>query len=187
MTLLTAPQPQVVLASPSTDPLLTGDVLAHLDAQLASARTLLAIVLDQGKAIRERNVQEVVRHAGRLHAELQRRRQIDEGRAVLLEQAAARLQIASGAVTLEALTALMDFASAAIARRRSAELRGLLDEVQREHIVNRALMGQELAFLDHLLRLVDVTGSGAYGKAAARPSTQPDRSVGARRILDMKA
>jgi hypothetical protein len=63
----------------------------------------------------------------------------------------------------------------------------MLAEAQREHIVNRALMGQELAFLDHLLRLVDVHDSGAYGSAAARPSSQPTTSVGARRILDMRA
>jgi hypothetical protein len=188
MSLATASRPQqAIVPHAPADAVLTADVLRHLEAQLHSARTLLAIVLDQGKAIRDRNVQEVVGQAGRLNAELQRRRQIDSSRAELLDRAAVRLQVASGAVTLEALTTLMDFRSAATARQRSAELRGMLDEVQREHIVNRALMGQQMAFLDHLLRLVDFTGSGAYGHAAARPSTERDPSVGARRILDMKA
>lgn len=176
-----APAPTV------TDPLLTGDVFAHLDAQLASARVLLAIVLDQGKAIRARQVHEVVLQAGRLQAELQRRRQIESDRAQLLDRAGARLQIASGAVTLEALTVLMDPASAKVARARSAELRGMLAEIQREHLVNRALMGQELAFLDHLLRLVDGDGSGAYGKSAMRRPSPQAASVGSRRVFDTQA
>jgi hypothetical protein len=169
------------------DTLLGEAVIAHLEAQLSSARALLAIVLDQGKAIRARKVHEVVLQAGRLQAELHRRRRIEDERTRLLDRAAARLQIAAGAVTLAALTKLMDERSAQLARERSAELRGLLEEAQREHIVNRALMSQELAFLDHLLRLVDIDGSGAYGKAAARPTAQPSASVGARRILDMRA
>jgi hypothetical protein len=48
-------------------------------------------------------------------------------------------------------------------------------------------MTQELAFLDHLLRLVDLDGSGAYGNRAVRPSSQASTSVGARRVLDMQA
>jgi hypothetical protein len=184
MTMAAAQLP--VLPGPA-DPLLSSDVLAHLEAQLASARTLLGIVLAQGKAIRARDVHTVVLQAGHLQAELHRRRQIETERARLLARAGTRLQIASGAVTLEALTTLMDPSGAQVARDRSAELRGLLDEAQREHIVNRALMSQEMAFLDHLLHLVDVRGSGAYGSAAARPSSQADASVGARRILDMTA
>jgi hypothetical protein len=175
------------ISAPAGDALLTGDVLAHLDAQLASARTLLQVVLEQGKAIRARDVHEVVLQAGRLQAELQRRRQIELDRSQLLERAAVRLRIASGAVTLEALTALMDPHAAATALTRSAELRGMLSEIQREHVVNRALMSQELAFLDHLLRLVDLDESGAYGNQAARRSNRSSTSVGARRVLDMQA
>jgi len=171
----------------AVDAALTGDVLVHLDAQLASARILLAIVLEQAQAIRRRDVHEVVLQAGRLQAELQRRRQIEADRALLLERSAARLRIASGAVTLEALTALMDPVSAGLARARSAELRGLLAEVQREHAVNRALMTQELAFLDHLMRLVDVDGPGGYGAGATRTPNRPLSAVGGRRVLDTRA
>lgn len=184
MRLATAP---AAMPHNAGDELLASDVLAHLEAQLASARTLLGVVLEQGKAIRARDVHAVVLQAGRLQAELHRRRQIEADRADLLARAGARLVIASGAVTLEAITRLMDPASAQIARERSAQLRGLLEEAQREHIVNRALMSQEMAFLDHLLRLVDVRGSGAYDSAAARPNSQPSASAGARRILDMTA
>jgi hypothetical protein len=182
-----------VLDSPASrvrgagDPQLTAEVLAHLDAQLASARLLLAIVLEQGKAIRRRDVHEVVLQAGRMQAELERRRQLDLARSSLLERAGARLRLASGAVTLEALCALMSEAEGATARAHSSELRGLLGEIEREHLVNRALMTHELAFLDHLLRLVDHEGPGAYGEAAMRPATRAAANVGARRVLDTQA
>lgn len=163
------------------------EIIAHLDVQVASARRLLAIVLDQGKAIRRRDVQAVVFEAGLLQVEVHRRRAIEDQRSLLLERAGVRLRIAPTAVTLPQLAALMDPQTAAAARERSAELRGLLAEVQREHVLNRALMGQELAFLDHLLRLVDGDGSGAYGSAAARPTASMGASVAPRRMLDMRA
>jgi hypothetical protein len=144
------------LASPNDlDAVLTGDVIAHLDAQLNSARYLLQVVLKQGAAIRERNVQSVVALSGILQAELQRRGLLDDERSRLLERAGARLGVAAGAVTLSLLEGVMEPDSAQTARKRSSELRGLLEELQREHRCNRALMHQELAFLDHLLRLAD--------------------------------
>ena len=53
---------------------------------------------------------------------------------------------------------------------RSAELRGLLAEIAREHGINRALMRQELTFLDHLLR---VSGE--------------ESEPGGRRLMDVEA
>ena len=64
----------------------------------------------------------------------------------------------------------MDPDAATDTRQRSAELRGLLAEIQQEHTVNRALMAQELAFLDHLLRLAN--GAGGYD-AGGRPRCRP--------------
>lgn len=170
------------------DPLLATDVIAHLDVQLASARALLEVVLEQGKAIRARDVQAVVRATGMMQVELHRRRAIEEDRARLLERSGARLRTPAGQVTLEALAALMPSELADLARLRSAQLRGLLFEIQREHAINRALMSQELAFLDHLLRLVDGEGPGAYDCAAstARPVALAAASS-ARRVLDMRA
>jgi hypothetical protein len=151
------------------DAILTDDVLAHLDAQLVAVRRLLQIVLEQGAAIRQRDVHNVVRLAGALQAELQRRKQLEDERVLLLERAGARLGVTAGSVTLSLLEGLMDPGVAGEARTRSSELRGLLSEVQREHVCNRALMHQELAFLDHLLRLVD-DGSGAYNAGGERPT-----------------
>jgi hypothetical protein len=44
----------------------------------------------------------------------------------------------------------------------SAELRGLIVEVGRIHDQNRLLIRQELAFLDHLMRVLSGTPQGGY-------------------------
>ena len=67
------------------------------------------------------------------------------------------------------------------ARARSAELRGLLDEIVREHGINRALMRQELAFLDHLVRLIGDEPEDGY-----RPDSGP-RARSPHRVLDLQA
>ena len=72
--------------------------------------------------------------------------------------------------------------------QRSAELRGLLAEIAREHGINRALMRQELAFLAHLTRLVGQDTEPGYGRPAgaggngASPTPPPIH-----RALDLQA
>ncbi|MGA7704997.1 MAG: hypothetical protein WB998_08905, partial [Solirubrobacteraceae bacterium] len=56
----------------ASDAALGAEVLAHLDAQVDSARRLLEVVLEQGAAIRERDVHTVVRLAGILRGEMGR-------------------------------------------------------------------------------------------------------------------
>jgi hypothetical protein len=82
----------------------------------------------------------------------------------------------------------MSPADAQGARERSAELRGLLAEVAREHAINRALMRQELAFLDHLTRMIGASDdSGAY-RPPSEPATAAPAHVGPRiRTLDLQA
>lgn len=166
------------------DAVLTEDVLSHLEVQLASARGLLQIVLDQGAAIRRRDVPTVVTLTSTLQGELARRRTIEDERSRLLERAGIRLGITAGSVTLTLLTDLMEPEAAAHAQARSAELRGLLEVVQREHHVNRVLMTQELAFLDHLLRLAGA-GDAAYDSAGDR-STMRSAARGPHRVLDLE-
>lgn len=172
-------------ALPEQDYLLTGDVLAHLDAQLLSARRLLGVVMEQGAAIRARDVDTVVRQAGRLQAELQHRQLLEGERSRLLERAGARLGLLPAGVTLPALCSLMDPASVQEALTRSAELQGLLAQLQREHAINRALLSQELAFLDHLMRLVD-GDADLYGAGGAR-SASGVSAIAPRRVLDLEA
>ena len=174
------------LVVPQADAALTGDVLAHLDAQLVAARRLLQVVLEQGAAIRRRDVKAVVALTGILQAELQRRQLLDAERMRLLERAGARLGVIAGQVTLARLETLLDPQAAQMARERSSELRGLLGETKREHHVNRALMSQELAFLDHLLRLAGEGSDTVYDHAGERPAAMPSAYTSNRRVLDFE-
>jgi FlgN protein len=171
--------------SDRADAALTTEVIAHLEAQLVAARRLLQVVLEQGVAIRNRDVRSVVQLTGVLQAELQRRQLLENERTRLLSRAGARLGVPAGAVTLALLETVMDPDSAQIAGARSAELRGLLEVVQREHYVNRALMTQELAFLDHLLKLAGVMGHESYDAAGDRRAITPSEITG-RRVFDLE-
>ncbi len=176
----------VLAATDHSDFVFTNDVIAHLDAQLASARRLLGIVLEQGAAIRRRDVQNVVALTGMLQAELQRRALIERDRARLLERAGARLGIAPTAVSITLLGAVMAPERIDEAHARSAELRGLLEEIQRQHHVNRALMNQELAFLDHLLRLADSDRHLGYDAAGDHNRMRAPRLASRHRVLDLE-
>lgn len=168
-----------------SDAVLTNEVIAHLEAQLVAARRLLQVVLEQGAAIRNRDVRAVVQLTGVLQAELQRRQLLETQRLALLQRAGARLGVPGGSVTLALLETLMDRESALLAGARSSELRGLLETVQREHHVNRALMGQELAFLDHLLKLAGVAGHESYNAGGDRLATSPADVTG-HRVFDLE-
>jgi hypothetical protein len=167
------------------DHVLTSDFLTHLDAQLVAARRLLAVVLDQGAAIRKRDVRTVVALTGVLQAELRHREQLESARMLLLQRAGARLGVGGGSVTISLLQNLMDPESAQAAGARSAELRGMLEEIQREHYVNRALMSQELAFLDHLLKLAGLGGNESYNAGGDRLATTAADVTG-RRVFDLE-
>jgi flagellar biosynthesis/type III secretory pathway chaperone len=175
----------VVVVHEAGDAALTDEVLVHLDQQLVAARRLLHVVLEQGVAIRRRDVRGVVELTTELQAELQRRHQLETERAGLLQRAATRLGVNAGEVTLALLESLMDPESAEKLRALSSELRGLLEVVQREHYCNRALMSQELAFLDHLLRLAGVGGETGYGAGGDRVATSAAQATG-HRVLDLE-
>jgi hypothetical protein len=176
----------VILMEGQVDQTLGNDVLAHLETQLLSARRMLQIVLEQGAAIRARDVHTVVTQTGLLQAEVERRSMIENERARLLERAGLRLGIGPGAVSLSLMERLMTPDVAEVARARSAELRGILEEVQREHYVNRALMNQELAFLDHLLRLVDTDRQLGYDSAGDRSRPTAPKLASRHRVLDLE-
>ena len=148
-------------------------VVGHLDAQLVSARRLLDLVL---------------RHVAEIQGEMERRGFLERDRTNLLTQAGAALGAPAHAITLDALATLMSPADAQGARERSAELRGLLAEVAREHAINRALMRQELAFLDHLTRMIGASDdSGAYRPPSEPAGTAPAPSGPRIRTLDLQA
>jgi hypothetical protein len=160
-------------------------VIDHLGEQIASGRRLLGSILAQGKAIREQDVEGVVARLGDIKTEMDLRGRLESQRTELLTHAGVNLGVPPAAVTLEGLTTLMAPVEATTARERSAELRGLLDEIAREHGINRALMRQELAFLDHLMRLVGGEPETAgYGPQQGNaPAPAPARH----RVLDLQA
>ncbi len=166
------------------DVVLTNQVIAHLEMQLVAARRLLGVVLEQGAAIRNRDVRSVVHLTGLLQAELERRRLLENERMLLLARAGVRLGANPAGITVAMLETVMDPDSARLAAARSAELRGLLEEVQREHYVNRALMSQELAFLDHLLKLAGLGGDESYNAGGDRLATTAADVTG-HRVLDL--
>jgi hypothetical protein len=168
-----------------SDAILTTEVISHLEAQLVAARRLLGVVLEQGAAIRNRDVRNVVQLTGLLQAELQRRRLLENERMLLLARAGVRLGSNPAGITVGMLETVMDPESAQLAAARSAELRGLLEEVRREHYVNRALMSQELAFLDHLMKLAGLGGHESYNAGGDRLATTAADVTG-HRVLDLE-
>jgi hypothetical protein len=161
------------------------EVIEHLGEQIASGRRLLGSILAQGKAIREQDVEGVVARLADIKTEMDLRGMLEGERTALLTSAGVRLGVPPAAVTLEGLTTLMAPLEAAAARERSAELRGLLDEIAREHGINRALMRQELAFLDHLMRLVG--GEPETGGYSPQPGVAPTAPPARHRVLDLQA
>jgi FlgN protein len=164
-----------------------GDVIAHLDAQIASARRLLDAVLRQGQAIRVRQVDDVLARLTDIQAEMGRRAALETSRTAILTSAGAALGIAPHTVTLDALAALLAPAQEPVARERSAELRGLLAEIAREHAINRALMRQELAFLDHLMRELGAEPDTGYAATMVPAASSRAAAPTAFRTLDLQA
>lgn len=182
MSVATAP----FLPVPSQDTF-SSEVLSHLEAQIASARGLLSVVLEQGVAIRERDVQRVVRLAGILRGEMGRRQLLEEERGGLLARCGERLGVPSQTVTLGGLSTLMGPRDAERAASLSAELKGLLHELQREHTANRTLMQLELGFLDHLMGMLAMDGVNGYDPRGSSTPITRARPHGGLHVLDLQA
>jgi hypothetical protein len=143
-------------------------------------------VLAQSVAIRERDVDGTVRQITAFQAELERRTRLEEDRARLLQRAGAALGLAPAEVTLTRIATLMGPREGQLAAERSAQLQGLLAEIAREHGVNQALMRQELAFLDHLLNLIEPLPSLGYEAGGTR-NTMPAAPLPGHHTLDLHA
>ena len=161
---------------------LGAEVLSHLDDQLVSTRRLLGAVLSQGAAVRAQDVDGVLARVSEIKTEMGIRAGLEDTRRDLLIRSGQSLGINPAAVTLEAMCTLMSPAEANAARERSSELRGLLAEIGREHAINRALMRQELSFLDHMMRLLSGEPQGAY-----TPNEAPSTPAPTLRALDLQA
>ena len=165
---------------------LEAELLVHLDQQINSARQLLKLVLAQGSAIRERDTEAVLARLADIQSEMVRRNGLEQERTSLLQRAGVALGMPATNVTLERLCSLITPSAATAAMQRSAELRGLLAEIAREHGINRALMRQELTFLSHLTRLIGHEAEPGYSPPnGARPNAASAPS--AYRALDLQA
>ena len=157
-----------------------GGLLPHLEQQVASARRLLRIVLAQGDAIRAQDTEGVLALLADIQTELTTRDRLELERDAILRTAGARLGIPVDAVDLEAVLAVAPAHEATPARTLSAELRGLLQEVERTHDTNRVLIRQELSFLAHLMRVLSGTPSAGYSPNGWTPAPQAANAVDAR-------
>ena len=161
-------------------------LLSHLDEQLASTGRLLQIVLGQAAAIRDRDVDTVLSAITEIQGEMDRRAGLERIRAQILTDAGAQLGVQAHVVTLDAICSLIAPTDALAARERSAQLRGMLAEVGRQHQANRILMRQELAFLEHLTRLLGGEEHGGYAPPGAGAPAHP-ASANPHRVLDLQA
>ena len=81
----------------------------------------------------------------------------------------------------------MDPIGAERALQCSAELRGLLHELQREHAGNRTMMQVELGFLDHLMGTLALDGVNGYDTRGSSTSITRSRPNGELHVLDLRA
>jgi len=164
-------------------------LIAHLDDQLASTSRLLQLVVGQATAIRDRDVDTVLASIAEIQGEMERRAGLERVRSELLARAGGALGVPAHVVTLDAICTLISPADAAQARARSAELRGMLGEVGRQHQANRILMRQELAFLEHLTRLLGGEEHGGYAPGGRGLIGAPVHPAAAspHRVLDLQA
>lgn len=156
------------------------DVLAHLARQVDSARKLLGIVLAQNEAIRKQDVEALLARLADVQLEMRTREQLERERDALLHVVSSRLGVTPDDVDLEAVLSVLPPSEIDVARRASAELRGLLAEIKQVHTSNRVLIRQELSFLDHLMRVISGAPDGGYSPNGWTRAPQPGNAVDAR-------
>lgn len=159
---------------------MTAQLLSHLARQLESARALLANVLGQNAAIRRQDVSTLLVRLGDLQGEMANRRRLELERDLLIRDAAIELGMSEDEVDLDSILELVPGEESQRARLDSAELRGLLTEISRVHQQNRVLIRQELAFVDHLMRVLGGVPQGPYSPLGFEQTRQPGNVVDAR-------
>ncbi|HKI91770.1 MAG TPA: flagellar protein FlgN [Gaiellaceae bacterium] len=156
------------------------ELLAHLARQIESARKLLGIVLAQAEAIKRQDVEGLLARLADVQLEMRTRERLESERDTLISAAAARLGIPAAEVDIDSIVSLVPADEAETARRRSAELRGLLVEIRQVHTANRVLIRQELSFLDHLMRILSGAPEAGYSPSGWMRGPQAVNAVDAR-------
>ncbi|MCK9247737.1 MAG: flagellar protein FlgN [Solirubrobacteraceae bacterium] len=174
----------------TTDTMLGRDLLAHLDEQQRSLDRLHSALTAQAAAIRERDVTAALHHSGLIEVEATFRTSIEARRTALLRLGATTLGIPVHEVTLTHLCTLTAPDQADEARTRSDRLTATLEEIHRMHEVNRAMLRQELTFLEHLLSLGGLPTAATYqapGTRARPAATSAVPGSPSPRALDLQA
>ena len=172
------------------NPMLEAELLAHLDDQIALRPAgCCGSCSTRARRSAPATSSGVLAKLAEIQTEMGRRGRLEQERTALLQGAgAAARRRPRTHVTLERLCVLITPEGARAARERSAELRGLLAEIAREHGINRALMRQELAFLSHLTRLVGDEPEGGYQPGGAPAGAgAAGRAPALHRTLDLQA
>jgi hypothetical protein len=156
------------------------ELVAHLERQVTSAQKLLGILLAQTEAIKRQDVEALLARLGDVALEMRIRERLERERDGILRATAQQLGVAVDDVDIDAVLVAVPVGDAAHARRLSAELRGLLAEIGHVHTRNRILIRQELAFLDHLLRVLSGTPDGGYSPTGWTKAPQTVNVVDAR-------
>jgi hypothetical protein len=163
-----------------TAQLAVSDLIGHLARQVESARRLLGLLLSQTEAIKRQDVETLLARLGDVQGEMRTRDRLEVERDALIRNAAARLGVAFEQVDLDAILTLVPAPEAESARALSAELRGLLVEAGHVHTRNRILIRQELAFVDHLMRVLTGAPEAGYSPGGWTRSPQGSNVVDAR-------
>ena len=155
-------------------------LVAHLERQVESARSLLGIVLAQAEAIKRQDVETLLARLADVQLEMRTRERLERERDQLIRSTAASLGIRPDDVDIDSVASLVPPGEADQALRLSAELRGLLAEIQRVHTANRVLIRQELTFLSHLMRVLSGTPDAGYSPSGWTHAPQAATTVDAR-------
>ena len=150
--------------------MLEAELLVHLDAQLASARRLLDSSWPRARRSAPATSTACSRRLAEIQTEMVRRGALEQDRAELLAARRRGARRPRHRRHARAPDALITPGAAQRVRERSAELRGLLAEIAREHGINRALMRQELAFLSTSRGCSARRPRPATGPAGAQPA-----------------
>jgi len=163
------------------------ELLIHLDEQHRSFERLHVALELQAQAIHDRDVDAVLRQSGLIEVEATFRGTVEARRQALLHRGAGLLGVDPRQVTLTDLCQLVEGDEAEEARGRSDRLIDLLEEVRRLHDVNRALLRQEIIFLEHLLSLSGRGGTNTYAAPRGARRRAAAEATAATHALDLQA
>ena len=155
-------------------------LIAHLEAQIASAERLLANVNAQTEAIKTQDISTLMARLGDVQGEINIRKQLELERERLIAAAAARRSLPREQVDLEVLLEGAPPVEAAQARALSKHLKSVLEQVGRVHTNNRTLIRQELTFVDHLIRIITGQPQPGYSPGGWASTPRPVSTMDAR-------